>query len=167
MSIDNLYVLKIDFRGRGGLASWYSNLEARINNNKLEIEHKISKSNDMLNTLKNCSGTYNIGEIKSVKFSSKPLYGIIYILLDLLIFCWIVHSIVNGISASGIEVGIGLWLIIKFVSRIKTIKVTFFNKKSVHIPIKLFWGRYSTINYKEEVIHFMNMIKDNINNIEK
>ena len=38
MSIDNLYVFKIDFRGRGGFASWYSNLEARINNNKLEIE---------------------------------------------------------------------------------------------------------------------------------
>ena len=159
MSIDNLYVFKIDFRGRGGFASWYSNLEARINNNKLEIEHKISKSNDMLNTLKNCSGIYNIGEIKSVKFSSKPLYGIIYILLDLLIFCWIIYSVVNGISASGIEVGIGLWLVIKFVSRIKTIKVTFFNGKSIHIPIKTFLGRYASIDYKEAVVQFMNTLK--------
>jgi len=163
MLSDNQYVFKTSLRGKNGNASWYSDLDAKMNSNKLEINHEISKSSDMFNSLKNSSGAYYFDEIKSVKFSSKQLYGIIYLLLDLVIFYWLVYSIVNGISGSGIEIGIVLWLFAKFASRIKTIKVIFFNGKSIHIPIKPFLGRYSSIDYKEEVTQFINILKNNIN----
>ncbi len=163
MLSDNQYVFKIRLRGRYGRASWYSELTSKIDSNKLEINHEIFKSKDMFNSLKNCSGAYYFDEIISVKFSGKQLYGITYLLLDLVTFCWLVYSIVNGIPGSGIEVGIALWLFVKFISRIKTIKVTFFNGKSIHIPIKTFFGRYASIDYKEEVAQFINILKNNIN----
>lgn len=153
----NIYEFKADVRGGRGKCQWYSISKIEINNGKLNINNKIYKSKDMFNSLKNCSGDYDIDEIKSIKNSSKQLWGLISILLDLMMFYCIIYCIINS-SVSGLGFVIPFWFIVILCFRVKTIKIIFNSSKSIHIPIKPFLGRYISIDYKEEISEFANTI---------
>lgn len=149
------------------VGKWCSISKIKINNNRLIIDNKIYKSRIMLNSLENCSGNYNIDEIKSVKLSSKQLWGVIFIFFYLIMFLGILYSIfvcfkTHNANLSNYELGalipyiLGLICIISL--RVKTIKITFNDNKIIHIPIKLLIESYLSIDYKEEIIEFMNIL---------
>ena len=166
--MQEIYEFETNLSGRCGICKWCSISKIEINNNKLKIDNKIYKSKDMFNNLKNCSGNYEINNIKYVKFSSKQLGGVILILLNLVMLYSIIYFIVNynvnvnayrNLSGTGLGILIVLWLFSMMALRIKTIKVEFYDNKSIHIPIKSFLGGYLSIEYKKKIIEFMNCIK--------
>lgn len=157
----NIYEFKADVRGGRGKCQWCSISKIEINNSKLNIDNKIYKSKDMFNSLKNCSGNYDIDEIKSIKKSSKQLWGLIFILWDLMMFYCIIYCLINN-SVSGLGAVILSCIIVTLCFRIKTIKITFKSTKSIHIPISSFFGRYISIDYKEGINEFLNAINDDV-----
>jgi len=80
-----------------------------------------------------------------------------------------IHCIIDSnineyskLSSSGLEIFISMWLLAIISLRVKTIKITFKSNQSIHIPIKSLLGRYKSIDYREEINEFLNIIKDNI-----
>ena len=161
--------LKQSFEEEERVGEWCSISKIEINNNRLNIDNKIYKDKVMLKSVKNCSGNYNIDEIKSVKFSSKQLWGIIFIFFYTLMFICIISCIFNILKfpngnsskyAFEIILPICIIFLLFIISlRIKTIKITFNDNKIIHIPIKPLIGSYLSIDYKEEIIEFMNRLK--------
>ena len=163
----NIYEFETEVKGgRGNIQWWWcSKSKIEINNGKLIIDNTINESKDMLYSVKDCSGTYNVGEIKSIKISSKQLWETKNILLTVVFLIFIIYFIIESILneyCSGLEIFISMWLLVIISLRVKTIKITFKSNQRIHIPIKPLLGRYKSIDYSEEINEFLNIIKDNI-----
>ena len=164
-----IYEFETNVNGRWRRCQWHSKSKIEINNGKLNIDKTIYKSIDMFYSVKDCSGVYNLDEIKSIKISSRQLWGIIIILLTVVIWSYMIYCIIdsniNGYSklyGRGLEIFISMWLLGIISLRVKTIKITFKSNQRIHIPIKPLLGRYKSIDYSEEINEFLNIIKDNI-----
>ena len=141
------YEFKVDIRGRGNL-KWRSDAKVSILNEKLIIRSKTYKYKGMdyfLDNTQDISGTYDINDIISVKFSYK-----VYFLSFITVF--IIFTIIAVICTHQYLFLIGA-LIGILGCTIKNIKITLKNER-ITIPTNHILEN-SSIEYKEKIKKFI------------